>query len=711
MKNSNKKTVIKDIKLKDLKKATADYEKEDEELQLVAKIRADPPWQNMPSWLEDYPDTDDVKPSVMPSTACYMMLLKIRTVQRPKMHPVYTVDTLLSENDVKVKSGHLIYKPKPGASPVSIQCTRGYYCLKPETSLTEVAAAHVADTLSYYARADAKGNISPVVTGANATNLLMTKVRCLAARKHMCPEEESETKARDNIFVNCMAKPDVAFDLCNTLVAQNPDFSQISVDATTMYNKILIQRDDGEYDENNPTVISVPFSGQIKLPAFPDNDSIMDLMYGYLLKSRGIRGEDRGVGLLTMGYIMGCMPRAVVKYITFFLDLRQLLTRYDTKVICIVGKIEDMVIRMLVANGYYVVNAFSGVNRILTDKDVEEENFSVYSSIDADVPYGFFHEITSLPPTEKKDKLTYTGVDVVNQLKLSFGQGKVNFHALRCHLHPSMQSDTLEYALLPAALAHNGTVLCAYPKIYTVPANLLAQRAARANFIRNNWVITKKLWFCCDNMRTECGYMGGFVIPKMRRKPKGGQFDYSTLGEGKIDDDLELADIPLGNVAVDPIERVKNDENLIFKGIYNMIFKESVGFNTIVTDLIRNWYSNENFIEVKPWLNLDDKSQDDLLMALRAKIVEDFTEDTVDSYDDAVEEGKRLYDEDQESLGKQLADDGSMQAVNSDVEEELESKPKPKKKIASSSTMEERMAKLNAFTLANLPEEGQVIIK
>jgi len=604
------KIIIKDINLQEFVQERDQLPPDTNFHRLALRVLTEDPFQTYPSWFEEIVIPPGTKPSTLNWRESWRMLLEIREKELPMLHPVHTLDTILLHSDVKFENGSLAYTDNDN-KPAVIPMTKGYFCLDSATNGQSIAAAHTADTLVYYTRANKEGDVSFTVPAGEGKKLKMLNTVCLAERKKLCVEP-SITRTRDAVYCHLMSHADIAFKFCSDFVKQNLPYSNPSKEVTIKYyetlksKKVRVKKEDVE-------VLCVPFPGPINPPPFVTDDRIIDQLYDYLNRSRMIRGENGGIGIVTLSYIFGSLPRSHVKNITLFLDIRQCLMRYDVNVIWLQGTFPEMVIKMLVRNGFFVISTLLGVAQRLDETLIKDRVYGVYSGLVGAIRYGIFHESGSKCHPFKKNKPQYQLIDVMSIFGISPIKTTAVFHALRCHIAPDMRKQG-EYGYLPCALAHNAQLICVYPSVTVFPLNSLALRSAMANYIRNDWVVTKRPWYTVDEYRVECGYLQPFVMPMMRNvlEPK---VDYS----GKSHDLaplVEIIDVPLGlTVNFKRLEPKPVDAIVLIKNVIREMnaLQDKADF---VKQMILSWDDSSNFVTVLTWKNQMHGSCQDLIDAL-----------------------------------------------------------------------------------------------
>jgi len=560
---------------------------------LVRKLQIKPAFNPMPSWFDDLEVPENIIPSTLAPSACWFQLRELMKKNKPVFHPVHTIDNVITYSDIKMTGCKMAYTSVE-KQPVTVPYMRGYFLPveQQNNAVTNVAAAHVADVIGYYSRANLlTDSVDPIAKKEEMSKLAMLDIDCLKIRSAAFMQYESETKTRDYVFEHCMKNPEFAFTLCTTFCKQFPQYSEESGVATQANFEILKKK-------NAKTRVEKCF-----LP-LPSPVPVINLkgnirsMYDFLLRSRGVRGEDNGPGSLTFSYLLGCMPRNHIKTICLFLDIRQCFNMYGGNVIVISGNISEAVVRMLVVNGYFVVLTSSGFAPKLTVQLYKDSEFGIYSSIEKNIPYGIYHEIDSKCPDIAKKVIKYYEIDVMSKFNFLVAErSSCDFHMLRAHITPQMENPNKLYGILPGSMAHNGQVLCVFPPKANISIIDMVNRCVTANVVRNNWIITKRLFSVLDKNNGDCCYFQEFIIPRMRLKEKGNSVDYSKMEKEELD---ALIEHKVDTTAIETYKKPQTDvspEVMLAALIYDLVSSGDVA-NYIKTMCI-NWESNSNFVCAK----------------------------------------------------------------------------------------------------------------
>lgn len=546
------------------------------------KVLDSNPITQIPTWIKELPIPHNTVASSLNGFVCYNNLLAMRKKMPSLNHPVYTIDSLLALSEVKIEKCSLVYKEEGQVKVLSN--TRGYFLPESENNTLIMAAAYVADVVPYYTRYDPNtSSATPSLPDKEVQMLVLKNVNTVEERSTYSFECKNESCARDIIYKRMMEAPDLCMLNITNIVNQNSKFAKIHKNATLFYHKYI--------KENNLKVTKIPVNfpnvANFSIPRFPRGDLAIEKMYDYLLRSRSFRGNDKGIGTLTFGYIMGSMPRAVLKYITFYLDLQQLLRKYNVNVVMISGKISEMVIRMLVHNGVFVISLTCGITNVLTQEKYDERVYGVYSSIECDVQYGIYYEVESKCASMKNKIIMYETVDVEGVFKMTYGaRDNVAFKALRAHISPNFKGN---FGYLPCAMAHNGQVIVTYPKICDFKLEDLALRTTEANFLRNNFLVLRYLWITWDKCAKDCGYFDSYIIPAIKRRARNNAYDYSSDLVDVDVLDTPVPELPLSQFKTE--EKKEIDPAVVEKVFYDEIAK--VGdISDYVKTLILYWETN-----------------------------------------------------------------------------------------------------------------------
>jgi hypothetical protein len=613
---------------------------------LAQKIKDCNPFTGYPSWFEEIIIPQGTVASSVNWREAWNQLRQIQQTRVPVLHPVHTVDTLLSTSDVKFENGAMVYTDD-NSKPVVINNTKGYFCINPQTSAIAIASAHVADALTYYARPDKEGNCGMSVPKIAGAKLKMLNILCIQERKKITLEL-TLTRARDGIYGQMMKQPRVALKWMSDLCQQNTAYMAPHPANSELYFKLWNRESKRKILKENAETIYVPFSGPVEPPPFIKDDRMIDQLFDFLNRCRMIRGENKGIGILTMSYVFGCLPRSIVKYLTFFLDIKQCLTKHNVDVIFLQGTFPDMVIRLLVRNGYYVVSTLLGSTMPLTKEFYDAKKYGVYSRVDKTIPYGIFHDNGSKCHNFKGKKPIYCTVDVMSIFNISVLQTDVRFHALRAHMAPDMKKQH-DYSYLPCSLAHNAQVICLYPPVGGFDLNDLASRSAIANYIRNDWVITKRLWYTVDKFRGDCGYLDPIIIPMTRTKIEK-EADYS--GKSIAIDCVDIVEVPMGMAL--PFKDRRAPKKIDEEDLIMAVIREMAGSNQIeyyVTKFILAWPTNTNYMPVTNWKEHTGKTYKELIDILVARSTKNKSK-ILKGYDDANEEIRKIEAREEEKNNK-----------------------------------------------------------
>jgi len=194
------------------------------------------------------------------------------------------------------------------------------------------------------------------------------------------------------------------------------------------------------------------------------------------------------------------------------------------------------------------------------------------------------------------------------------------FSALRAHMNPSMRNQG-DYGFFPCALAHNAQVICVHPCPTDTNLNVLAHRSAMANYVRNDWVVTKRCWYTVDAMRGDCGYLEPFIMPMMRNKFVK-EADYSGKTEKIKLYDVRDIDIPLG-MAIHFKDRSKPQpisQTVLFNNVVSEMVRSQQA-DVFVEQMILDWEGKSNFASALAWRDHSGRSCTELCDMLIARSV------------------------------------------------------------------------------------------
>lgn len=522
----------------------------DEMASLLQKVLESKAFMGLPDWVHTYPIPYGTIASTLPPVAAWMEACKLKKTMRLGIHPVNTIETLLTTTEVTMTGDVLQYVDDKKETKV-IQNNRGYHIIESTNTAPIIAAAYVSDLVPYYARGDGKGNAVPTVFGDSVSKLQMKTVNTLSLRAELTPYTASETISRDVVYKYMESNPDQAFMVCNALCLANVDCAGRSENALAYYR------------EARKKDVALPDLEGILLPVVGKGTALnmtmtMDNMYRFLADCRKVRGEDGGIGSLTFGYLFGACTRSMVKSITHFLDIRQLTTVYKTNVVAISGRLSEFVKRMCVANRIFILDSTSVNGKTLGMKEFDGEEYGVYSNLTHKIKYGIYYIADSRAPEVKDENghqiVKYDSFAVPELFALYPDVAStVVFQAVRCHMHPNMESKQFKLQLLPCALPHNAVVIVAVPFLTKLMTSTLIERTVASNHHRNNWLITRRSYLVLDKLSGQVAYQTKFIIPKMLTKMKKVATDWSAYFKEVADDRERLAREP--DVVVD--DRIK----------------------------------------------------------------------------------------------------------------------------------------------------------
>jgi len=493
--------------------AASPIETEDSMASLIKKVLISKYLMIYPDWMLAYPIPFDTVPSSLPAATAYFRANELKKNMRIGVHPVNAIENLLVKSEVTMVGDVLQYVDPKEKKAVIVPNNRGYHIIEEKNTAAVVAAAYPADCIPYYARGDGKGSASPTVTDEFRVSLKIKTLNTRALRVMLTPYISSETMARDAIYKYMELYPEQAFGVTNQLCVQHPTYAGKSEVAMKFYTEARTK--DTKLKEL-PAIL-LPIGGKNEQLSY---NCGMDDMYLYLSDCRLFRGEDNGLGSLTFGYMWGACTRSVVKNITNFLDIRQLLFDYGTDVLCVMGRLPEFVKRMCIANGYFILEASNVNGQALTAKLYKDRAYDVYTSVSAGIKYGMLYLADSVPPTIKsngtdRSLVVYKDLNLQSLFNSKHDATNVVFQAVRTHLHPQMRKEKFGYQVLPCALPHNGVVIVSFPIIKKFDINNLIKRTFDANHLRNNWLINRRSWVLLDPYSGQCKYMDSYKIPKM----------------------------------------------------------------------------------------------------------------------------------------------------------------------------------------------------
>lgn len=572
------------INLDDVMKAV-DHVEDNPEASLKMAVLRDKVFTSYPSWFEEIKIPHTSQASVCSGLAAWMQLVKLRKEKKPNVHPVYTIEEIAMSNDIKFANSRIAYINEENKE-VILPNTRGYF-IRENPTLT-LCAAHTADVLAYYTRCDKNGGINNIGDPDTMKRIKMMDVEVKVMRKAIDCKSMSETTARDNIYQFLVEKPEFAYTFCHQICEKTLTYSSLNKD-TTLAGQEALKKAGAKYKID---AFRVPAPGSIEVPKCGGD---IEKMWRTLMISRSIRGEDDGIGSLTFGYIYGAMPRSITKNITTYLDIVQCCRAFNVNVVLMQGMVSEAVIRILLRNKFFVVSSYYTSGPKLTKKKMADQQYCIYSRMGEGIPYGMFHWVESKPPELNENKLSYFNFDVIKKFNMLCGtKGSMVFHATRVHLNTSMKDNIRQFGLLPAALPHNGQVLCVYPPIKEFTFAELVDRCFISNLVRNNWLISKRLWSVIDPLGGDVGYYDQFIYPKLRMRVKPNMIDLS--GDMEKFDVEQVEDIDIKAPAALPNKPLRATTT---SGPLSGLVREMLEFGGIsefIIALIVNWGSNKNYI-------------------------------------------------------------------------------------------------------------------
>jgi len=382
-------------------------------------------------------------------------------------HPVKMIDNLITMTDVKLQDLTVSFKINDNQEEV-IAAKQGVYI---ETNHEAVlAAAIVSDVIVISTKCERKEVLNR--TNKVSDSLQIVKVDCVDERKQIITKEILPHRVRDDIFNFCCDNEKFTNDCFNKIMGSR------YLDYNVFDKEISTVRDFNKYYDD----------------------------------SCKYRGGDDGLGMLSFGYLMGDMSRSLVKNISAFLDLRQLLDDYSVKVIYLKGALmNNYVIQILVRNFYFVViKGYNGDN--LTHHEIDNNLYGVYGDIDSEISYGVYYNVISKDLTNKHPFQIF---EVFPNKK-----SDIIFYATKIQLNDKMNvqsSMQYWYGLLPVALPHDGKVLCVYPPIYNFRFKELLNRAVKSNYTRNNFHVRRMMWANSDPFWYKVKYFDRIILPQRNK--------------------------------------------------------------------------------------------------------------------------------------------------------------------------------------------------
>ena len=190
--------------------------------------------------------------------------------------------------------------------------------------------------------------------------------------------------------------------------------------------------------------------------------------------------------------MFGDTSRMMVKYITLYWDIKQIMDLYKKKVLVVTSPLKEYVTRLLAANGYFVVCYVNTGYKRLTLDNIEAKQYGLFGSISDDIEYVRFDTVDSKPPANVNQGVEYGEWNTDHFINPFSQREKCVGTFFRRHLHIDMTDEDNSYGLLPCSLPHNGQVIVITPKIKSFPLEELIARACKANSVRNNYLVNRR---------------------------------------------------------------------------------------------------------------------------------------------------------------------------------------------------------------------------
>jgi len=132
-------------------------------------------------------------------------------------------------------------------------------------------------------------------------------------------------------------------------------------------------------DDIGPLLVKVPDYNKIE--SISDLSQICQVDKFHLQKVSGMRQ-------MTGDFFMGRVPSNLMHVLTEFLDIRQVMMDYDSKVIMVRGtKLKNYMIDFLVRNGYYVVDFRYSRQSCLQNSHLRAGSYGLYGSLAPNIEY------------------------------------------------------------------------------------------------------------------------------------------------------------------------------------------------------------------------------------------------------------------------------------------------------------------------------------
>jgi hypothetical protein len=590
----------------------------------VAKLRLTKHFTKEPEWIRNIITTPETRPSSLIPDLCYIKLIKLREEMKIPMHPVYTMETVLSRTPAKYNVEKLAYVDEDKKN-VEIVQYRGFYLLDKANECTSLAAAHVAELTAFYSQATVKGDVIPTVSDNMKKNLGFKDVDVEFERKEYAPVETNASRARDMTYTALYSQQFKCFSACSKLCLQNKDAARGSTEATALVAKLIKDSSSSV----KPFTVAFPFPADQMLI----NQVDLQRFWKFYFKCREARGEEKKKCLMMMGSVTGVMTKMIAKSLMLFWDIKYVLDLYQTRVVWVRGKLKEYVLRMLIANDYYVISSAAISAPTLTLLDIKNSKFGYYGGVADDVPYVVYHqEINVVPPSQKDGVVTFTQIDMtrylVSSAKPSNGCVGSFFYSF---LDPYLDEKDKEYGILPSAVSYTGQVIICSPKVSGYPVVDLTSRSSKSITVRNNYLIYRRPFCHIDPYNQVIPYTKTINLPKLSLEAKKKEvLDFTRESDklpGLAPDDMKLTILEsflkpkpkesnVVSVEEQLVQSIRASAN-VPNAIHYILFKwddvQSLPANVL---LVRNKLSKDLFIaylKEKKW----EFSLDDVLESLK----------------------------------------------------------------------------------------------
>jgi len=215
----------------------------------------------------------------------------------------------------------------------------------------------------------------------------------------------------------------------------------------------------------------------------------------------------KGMRKMTNNFVIGRVSTRTMYIITEFLDIRQVMLDYQLRIIIVEGvRLKPYLVDILIRNGYFLIDESSRIKKQLTNKDVREGNYGVYSINKSDHPVALYYNMQFY-----KRNLEVPDLEMLGQQNQS-----VACVFTRVHLMTNINLNT--YGILPSSCPDHGQTICVYPPMKPSQRAVMLQRVRNFMLCRYRYMNDRQLWATIDIYRKECGYDYKFVLPKRVRK-------------------------------------------------------------------------------------------------------------------------------------------------------------------------------------------------